>query len=539
VHSRLPPESAVKPLLRRTWLQLALAQAATCAAAEPPAATGETGEHIEFTSTPFLLGVASGQPGTRSVVLWTRLMPPNPMRNPWADRSVQVAWQVARDQDFTQLVRQGNTTAPPALAHSVHVEVDGLAPNQVYWYRFVSGGQSSPVGRTRTLPAPDDATTPLKVAFACCQRYHAGNFVVYDHMAADEPDLVVFLGDYIYEMGANVGEARGPGLWPAVRLGDYRLLYELAKSDPALQKMHAACPWLILWDDHEVVNDYAGGEVRLQGATGRLADRIGVGYRAWYEHMPVSPRALTGGVQGLLDNSHALRIHGTHRWGRLVSLHLLDTRQYRSAQASCGLAGLYDPKDCRSLADPARSMLGEAQAGWLDAQLAANGRDQPDAAMWNLLCQPTVFSRFVIPTLGGRLSHDNWDGYPAARRRILDRLTAARTANPVVFSGDVHQNWVAHVHQDPDDPTTPVVAPEFCITSVTTPSFGSFTAEDMRALAPHCVHADRHRRGYALAEITPQAMTVTLRHVDNSSGAARTSARFAVQAGSPTVRPLA
>lgn len=516
-------------LTRRQWLQAVVAQGAASALA------ASTGDRISFDGSPFRLGIASGDPTSRSVVLWTRLVSANPMRVPWEGRTVHVEWQLSKDPGFEKLERRGDALAPPELSHSVHAEVDGLEPDQVYWYRFISGNQTSPVGRTRTLPAADSASAALKLAFASCQRYHAGEFVVYDQMAADAPDLVVFLGDYIYESGASEREVRGSWMYAASRIQDYRLRYELAKSDPALQKMHAACPWIILWDDHEVANDYAGGEVRLKGKTGRVARQMEMGYRAWYEHMPISPRALTGGIEGLLGNTRELRLYASLRWGRLANLIRLDTRQYRSAQAACGVGGLFSPGDCADLHVPERSMLGEAQAHWLDDQLKANGQGQPEAARWNLICQPTVFSRFVVPALGGRLNHDNWDGYPASRQRILQQIAGARTRNPIIFSGDVHQNWVAHVHQDPDDPATPVVAPEFCVTSVTTPSFGSFTADEMKALAPHCVYADRHRRGYMLALLTPQSMTVVLKQVDIRTGLGDTVASFEVQAGSPRI----
>ena len=522
-------------LNRRHWLQLALAQSVVGAAA-PLAAN--TGDRITFDATPFRLGVASGHPTSQSVVLWTRLLASNPVRYAWKNQTVHVGWQIAQDPDFTQGVLSGDTFAPPELSHSVHVEVEGLQPNRVYWYRFVSGNQTSPVGRTRTLPAPDDTTTPLKVGFASCQRYHSGPFAVYDHMAADNPDLVVFLGDYIYEMGATQNEARGSWMYPATRIQEYRELYELAKMDPALQKMHAACPWLVTWDDHEVVNDYAGGDVRLRGDTGKTAKRMEMGYRTWYEHMPVSPKALLGGTKGLLENTHELRIYGTYRWGQTANLHLLDTRQYRSTQAKCGVGGLFKPGSCTDTNTTGRTMLGDAQAQWLDDQLKANGQGQPGATRWNLVCQPAVFSQFVIPALGGTLNHDNWDGYPASRARILNTIAQAQTQNPVFVAGDIHQNWVAHVHQDPANLQTPVLAPEFCVSSVTTPSFGNFTADEMKALAPNCVYADRHRRGYSVAQVTPQGLTMVVKHVDLNTGAAQTAATFQVQASSPQIRQV-
>jgi alkaline phosphatase D len=519
---------------RRKWLQLAAAQA-VCASV-PSLVAAQT---VQFDKDPFQLGIASGQPTAESVVLWTRLLPANTMRNPWADVSIAVEWELALDNQFAQVVQRGKTVAPPELSHSVHVDVEGLKENTVYWYRFRSGSAQSPIGRTRTLPGAEDVTTPLKVAFASCQRYHSGEFLAYDHMLADAPDLVVFLGDYIYEMGATQSERRGTWMYPASKISDYRELYELAKSDASLQRMHAACPWLIIWDDHEVLNDYAGEPVRLRKEGGRVARHMEMGYRTWYEHMPVSPKRLQGGVPGLLNNSHELRIYGTYRWGKLASFHLLDTRQYRSPQAGCGTAGLFKKDSCTHLDRADRQVLGNAQSEWLAEQLASNSIHQPGATVWNLICQPSVFSKFLIPVLGNVMNHDNWDGYPAARQHLLATIESKKTSNPAIFGGDIHQNWVTHVHRDADDTQSPIVAPEFCVTSITTPSFGGFTAEEMKAAAPHCLYTDRHQRGYALASLTAEKMTVTVRHVDITSNTARTTARFEVSAGSPVVRQLA
>lgn len=518
---------------RRTWLQWASASVLATGAQQVAWA-----QEFVFDKDPFQLGVASGQPTAHSVVLWTRLLAANPMRNPWKNQALPVEWVLATDEAFHNVVQTGQSVAPPELSHSVHVDVSGLAPNTRYWYRFRCGSAQSPVGRTRTMPALDDAQTPLKVAFASCQRYHSGAFVAYDHMLADEPDLVVFLGDYIYEMGATQSENRGSWAYPANRIEDYRELYELAKSDPALQRMHAACPWLIIWDDHEVMNDYAGGPVRMEQATGKVARRMEMGYRTWYEHMPISPKQLLGGVAGLLDNSGELRVYGSHRWGALANLHLLDTRQYRSPQANCGTAGLFKPETCQGWQATDRGMLGSTQSAWLEGQLQANSANNPASSTWNLICQPSVFSRFTIPMMGNTLNHDNWDGYPVARSHILATLEKYRTRNPVMWGGDIHQNWITHVHQDPDKHSGPVIVPEFCVTSVTTASFGGFTAQEMKALSPHCVYADRHQRGYMLANLSQDKMTVTVKHVDVGTGAGGVSARFDVLAGSPQIRPV-
>jgi alkaline phosphatase D len=180
-------------------------------------------------------------------------------------------------------------------------------------------------------------------------------------------------------------------------------------------------------------------------------------------------------------------------------------------------------------------MLGEAQSSWLTTQLHANGRHQATATHWNLICQPSVFSPFVIPMAGGLLNHDNWDGYPAARDKILADIVQSGTANPVLLGGDIHQNWVTHVHRDPNNPASPVVVPEFCVTSITTNSIGKFTAPEMKALAPHCVYTDRHRRGYMLATLSQEKLVMDIRHVDIAANTVDTSARFEVRAGSPTV----
>lgn len=519
---------------RRDWLRLAVAQAA---GALVPSLRAQGS--VKFDGDPFALSVASGHPTAASVVLWTRLMPLNPMRNPWGDLTVPVVWELALDEHFAQPVRRGQTAAPPELAHSVHVEVEGLQPDQGYFYRFKAGDMTSPTGRTRTLPAPGARMESLRLAFASCQRYHAGYFSAYDHMLADAPDLVVFLGDYIYEMGATTTEVRGTWLYAASKLADYRLLYELARSDPSLQRMHAACPWLVTWDDHEVMNDYTGGEVRAGRASGRVAARMAMGYQAWYEHMPVSPRALTQGMAGLTSGSQELRIWGGYDWGDLARLHVLDTRQYRSPLAACGSLGMFDPKACEAAQDPARTMLGKEQEAWLLESLRAGGAE-PVPRQWNLLCQPMVFSRFLLPVMGNVVMADNWDGYAVARQRILQACLTHRTRNPVVFGGDIHQNWVSHVALEAGGKEQ-LVMPEFCGTSISTDSLGPMTAAEMKALAPHCIYTDRHKRGYLLAQLRRDALEVALRAIDNprqTRTEVSTLARFRVDAGNPQIRSL-
>jgi alkaline phosphatase D len=365
---------------RRTWLHIALAQAAGLLV---PGAGAESA--VVFDADPFKLGVASGHPTENSVVLWTRLIPVNPLRNPWDGMNVPITWELATDESFTTLVQKGQALAPSELAHSVHIEVQNLQSDRVYYYRFLAGNFFSQVGRTRTFPASNASNTHLRFAFASCQRYHEGNFTAYTHMLADAPDVVVFLGDYIYEMGATQQERRGTWLYPVRNLVDYRELYDLAHSDLALRQMRAACPWIVTWDDHEVVNDYAGAAVRAGKETARVTRLMPLGYQAWYENMPVSPRTLVGGEPGLIKGTTEVKIYEKYTWGKLADLHLLDNRQYRSKQVACGLAGAFDTKDCQGLDDPQRSMLGATQEKWLLDNLARAGQASPNAVTWNCI----------------------------------------------------------------------------------------------------------------------------------------------------------
>jgi alkaline phosphatase D len=509
-------------LRRREWIQLALSPLGAwlgAARAKSPS----------FEKDPFSLGVASGSPTHNSIVLWTRLLSFNPMRNPWSEIPIAVRWELSTQQDFAVVQHSGEVVALPQLAHSVHVEPEGLQSNQTYFYRFKVGAYQSPTGKTRTAPAKGTRVDALKFAVASCQRYHSGAFTAYAHMLRDDPELVLFLGDYIYEMGAKVGEPRGSWAYAARTLNDYRTLYELAKSDAHLQAMHAACPWLTIWDDHEVLNDYAGGAVRA-GETGRTARHMGWGYQAWYEHMPVPAKVLTQGVKGLTELGAELRIYGTYEWGDLARFYLFDMRQYRSAHVDCGIAKGFKPDECSDWKNPQRSMLGANQERWLDAQLQTS-----TAFKWSLLAQTTVMSHYRLPVLGGLAWSDCWDGYPVSRERLMNSLQANQTPNPIVFGGDIHQNWVSHVKQGQ------YRVPEFVMTSLTTRSLGSATAQEMKALSPDCLYTDRHRRGYGLVNLKADAMQINLRSMEDvvkSDSPIETRNRFEVKAGSSYIHEL-
>ena len=388
---------------RRAWLQRAAL--AACAMQLPRWAWANP---QPWQQDPFALGVASGEPGTHSLVLWTRLAGAPPQLP-----AQTVHWELAHDAQFRRPVQRGQALAAPEWGHSVHVQLQGLQPGRWYFYRFPCGGATSATGRTRTAPAAGELPAQLRLVFASCQRWEHGQYAAWWHAAQDAPDLVLFLGDYIYEYASPRERstlARSHELPLARTLQDYRDRYALHKSDPLLQAAHAACPWAVTWDDHEVENDWAGsaGRAGPDGAQA-FAPQRAAAFQAYYENMPLSATAwLQGGLQ----------LYRSLDWGQLARIHLLDDRQYRDWQAcrqpgSSGAASVR-ARDCPSLHDRARTLLGPAQEQWLAAQLAQA------PARWSVLAQQTLFSPRHYPS--GLQSTDNWDGYPQARQRLVRQI---------------------------------------------------------------------------------------------------------------------
>ena len=419
------------------------------------------------------------------------------------------------------------------------VEAQGLEPDRPYFYRFVSGDAVSPVGRTRTLPMPDAPAQKLRLAYASCQRWEHGYYSAYRHMREEDVDLVMFLGDYIYEYPNATAAVRSfPTLGWVRTLQDFRERHALHRSDPDLQAMHAACPWLLTWDDHEVQNDYAAGQagdgfpLRLN-TVADFAARRAAAYQAYYEHMPLRAadvaRAL-GGASGGSD----VRLYSSRRFGRLADLMLLDTRQYRDPQL-CGPANrpaaVVDPTACPQWDDPARSLLGMPQEQWLGTALARAGSG------WTVIGQQSAFgARDDRPGEGQRLWNDSWDGYAPARRRVTDALQQHRVANPVLLGGDVHENWVGHIKADYARPESVVLGVEFCGTSITSRSKNPAKVAARLAENPHFVFAEGRRRGYGVVDLTPNRLTTRLRVLDDATrrdARIETLARFTVEAGRP------
>ncbi|WP_426208802.1 alkaline phosphatase D family protein [Massilia sp. TWP1-3-3] len=486
---------------------------------------------------PFSLGVASGSPLPDSVILWTRILadPLNAQSMPPV--AVPVRWEVAHDQAFTRIVAAGTATASPALAHSVHVDVKGLAPARWYWYRFMLGDAVSPAGRTRTAPAPGTMPGLLKLAVASCQHWEFGAYAAHRHIAAAHPDLVVFLGDYIYEWGPYQlhHPASAQRVNESYSLPDYRARYAQYKSDPDLQAAHLAAPWIVTWDDHEVANDYARDRDEL--LTPDFAARRAAAYQAFYEHMPLRLATPRSGAFG------DVRIYQRYDWGQLARLHVLDDRQYRAVQACApkGRGGSSSvTRACKALADPARSMLGAQQEAWLAEGFASS------KARWNIVAQQTPMaqsSQLPLTTPGGgRFWNDGWDGYPAARARLFDALVASRAANPVILSGDVHTFYATDLLADfgrPVSARNPVIATELCGTSVTSSSRGQARTQQFVDMNPHIKYGRSDKRGFMLMEITPESTSTVFVGLDNvrdpNSAAARL-ASFGVANGRPGAR---
>lgn len=471
-----------------------------------------------FASSPFSLGVASGYPTPHGVVLWTRLT--------GALAPVSVQWQVAADESMKSIVLSGETTADPAWAHSVHVQAKGLAPERWYWYRFRAAGAESAIGRTRTAPPAHAPHPRLRFAFASCQQYEQGYFGAYRHIAADAPDLVAFLGDYIYESSWGRDLVRSHGTTEPYTLDQYRDRYALYRSDPDLQAAHAACPWIVTWDDHEVDNDYAGDRPEDGMEREPFLARRAAAYRAYYEHMPLPAHMRPSGPD--------MRLHTHLDWGALARFHVLDTRQHRSWQACPrkgrrGGSNTVDIERCTRLPVPGRSMLGRAQERWLEAGLRGS------RAAWNFVAQTTPMAQFDTKRGPGRRAWtDGWDGYPAARQRLFEQL--GNTPNPVVLAGDVHSFNASQLKLDFDQAASPVVASEFVTTSVTSQAWAQERLKRYLPDNPHLLLADSRFRGYARAELRRGRLQVDLRaleSVQRREAPCSTLATFVVEDGRP------
>jgi len=474
---------------------------------------------------PFTLGVASGDPAPDGFVLWTRLAPrPLEPGGGMPAAAVAVEWPLAENEGMPRIVRAGTATADPAWGHSVHVEVAGLAPDRWYWYRFMAGGEASPTGRSRTFPAAGAAPERLRFAFVSCQKYESGYYTAFEHLAREDVDLVVHLGDYIYEKGPGDNVVRPHNAPEVFTVDDYRVRYALYKSDPALQAAHHAAPWIVTWDDHEVSNNYAG---RLYEKPGRFTEaeflaRRAAAYQAYYEHMPLRRSALPHGPDMLL--------YRRLEFGRLASFHVLDTRQYRTDQPYGDGTQVPGP----DVLDPQGTMLGERQRRWLSAGLAGS------AAGWNVIAQQVMMARLdTAPGPEVRTAMDKWGGYEFERRRILRELRDRRIRNPVVITGDIHSNWANELLADFDSSDAPPVGVEFVGTSISSGGDGGEGGKYVndRSFAENpFVKFFNNERGYVRCAVTPGAWHTdycTVPYVTRRGAPLQVRASFRVESGRP------
>jgi alkaline phosphatase D len=434
---------------------------------------------------------------------------------------MEVEWEVASDDAFRQVQRRGSRYATPDWAHAVHVEVTGLAPARDYWYRFTCGGERSGIGHTRTAPARGEMPAELKLAVASCQHYEQGHYAAYRALATQDLDLVVHVGDYIYE-GRGTQRVRSHDAPEAHTLEDYRQRYAIYKSDPHLQAAHAAGPWMLTSDDHEVSNDYAALHSADDDPPELFLARRAAAYQAYYEHLPLPRR--------LVPFNGRQRLYTQRAFGDLVNVYMLDGRQYRAPQA-CGAGPFVEP--CAELFAGERSMLGATQEQWLQGAL---GRSR---ARWNLLGQQTLFAHFdQSGEQPRRYWADGWNGYPAARGRLVEFLTARTPANPVILSGDIHAFLVNDVNARADDPGSPIVATELVTTSINSQaapqqSFDAWRKENANV---HLARSDF--RGYLRIDVRPERLHADLVAVDDVARAdspTHVLASFDVADGRPGV----
>ena len=479
---------------------------------------------------PFRLGIASGFPTSTSVILWTRLAPqPLQPAGGMPPLSYSVQWELAANEAMTQIVARGSARADAAWAHSVHVEVRGLQPARDYWYRFTSAGHRSGVGRTRTMPDVGAEVAQLDMAAVCCQNYETGHYAAYRHIVSDAPDLILHLGDYIYEYGIGRNAVRQHNSEEIHSLDEYRARYALYKTDPQLQAAHAVAPWLATWDDHEVENDYAGLTSADDGVDPIVFfARRAAAYRAYFENMPLPPQAAPhGGV---------MSIHARRLCGGLAAFHVLDQRQYRSPKACMKDYERNEPPEllnCESIYRGDRTMLGAAQERWLAQGLATA------QTRWNLLVQGTIVSNVdERPGPGRRYSNDNWNSYRAARDRLVATLQETRAANPVILTGDVHAFVVGKVTEWAEQPESRTIAPEFVASAVSSSTRPQRLMDDWKRENANLVLCVGEKRGYLKLKVTAdrfEADLVALDDVRDPQSGRYLLRTFTVEAGRPEI----
>lgn len=474
----------------------------------PSAAPASRHQHFQH-------GLASGDPLPDGFVLWTRVSPA-PDATPGSGRGgpADVAWQVALDDGFADVVAEGTASTDAGRDHTVKLDVRALRPATTYWYRFTHGPDTV-TGRTRTAPAVDAAVDRLRLGVVCCANWQAGHFGAYRHLLGHDLDAVVHLGDYLYEY--EPGRYSHGADWTDVRrhdpphetvtLEDYRRRHAQYKTDPDLSRLHAALPMIATWDDHEVADGwFPEGAYEHDPATeGPWTRRRDAALRAYDEWMPVR-------LSGTATVGDGTTIQRRFRFGSLVELTMLDLRSRRDERV--------EPRDV-ALADERRTLTGTDQESWLAQGLAAS------TARWKLVGNPVMVAPMLMPprprgeelalrettdpmTWGSpEPNTDTWDGYPAERRRLLQGLADAGVGDVVFLSGDVHTAWANEVELDGRPVATELVCSSITSNNVddfmgTAPRTVSLAMEEaIGALNPHVRFVNLDDHGYSVVELTP------------------------------------
>lgn len=454
---------------------------------------------------PFTLGIASGDPTHDSMILWTRLAP-DPLRADVLSLPINVTWVVATDRLLRDIVHAGSFVAKAESAHCVHVEASGLQPNTTYYYQFAVTGHISPLGRTRTLPEPGTPLDDFSIALTSCQEYSLGYFTVYQDVVAKNPNLVVHNGDYIYE--APSGTLRPyPINQDAVSLSDYRKLYALYRQDSSLQLAHASLPWHVIWDDHEVVNDWGPDHYiptshnRPVSASQHQA-RKQAARKAFLEHMPLRA-ALRSDTSVFFSRSVI---------GDLLELNHLDVRSYRSTPV-CNTETPGRFEDCPDLEDSNRSMLGGVQEQWLFNNYGTSG------CRWNCLSQTTMLAQ-LDREAGPKvcLETDSWDNYPITRQRIVEHCLSKRIRNPVSLGGNIHAFYAGVVPKVAGTTDCDSVMTEIVTSSITALGGDDGRYNDIhgRLSENPCIqYFENRHRGYTHLKFSHQDIIAEFRAVDS------------------------
>jgi len=487
---------------------------------------GRVLQQPKFKENPFSLGVASGDPSPTGFVLWTRLAP-DPLHDGGMPADfVNVRWQVAEDEQMTKVVKKGTAIATPQLGHSVHVEVEGLEPDRWYFFQFKAGTEISPVGRSRTTPKFGTMPDQMRFAYTSCQHIEYGYFNGYDHMIKEDLDLVVHLGDYIYEYAGRKDKERAHLGGEIESLDDYRNRYAQYRLEAGLQEAHRLFPWLVTWDDHEFDNNYSNLVSEQDGISPEefLYRRINA-YQAYYEVMPLRKATMPRGPN--------MKLYRKVQYGRLANFYVLDTRQYRTDQpnddGNKDLVG--------KVFDSQATMLGEKQEGWLMSNLLHT------KATWNVLAQQVMMARVNRGEGENRMfSMDQWPGYDVSRTRLLRFFNDRKVPNPVVLTGDIHTNWVNDLRVNFDDPKSPVVGTEFVGTSMTSGGNGGNRIEQFERAAANndFVKWYNAERGYVSCTLTPDEWKTDFRVtpiVDKPGSELITRASYIVEAGQAGAHP--